>query len=185
MCLDPATAMAAARFTIGTAQAIAGYGAKKEDAASLRAHQAQEAYNAEVARNQTWNSLSTRQMQDVEAGSQALFDNTIRAVKARATAETGAAEAGVQGNSIESVARGFYMEQGRIDASTERNVEMSVQQLQEDKKQAESQFRSRTNFPAIREPSVLDLGLQIGASGVNAFDLYSRRSKRPGTTTTR
>ena len=180
MCIEPTTAMAIGSFAIGTAQAVSGYAAKQEDAASLRQYQAQEAYNAEFARNQTWNQLGTRQQQEVEAGSQALFDNSIRAIKARATADTAAAEAGVQGNSIERIARNFYMEQGRIDAATERNVEMSVQQLQEEKKQAQAQFVSRTNFQKVKDPSLLDLGLQIGAAGVGAVDLYDRKNRING-----
>lgn len=182
MCIEPTTALSIGSFAIGTAQAIAKHGAGMEDAANAKAWQAVEAYNAEVARNQSWNQLGLRQQQEAEAGSQALMDNNIRAMKARATADTGAAEAGVQGNSIERVARNFYMEQGRIDAATERNVDMSVQQLQEEKKQAEAQYRSRTNFQSVRAPTGLSLGLEIGGAAVNAYDIYSRRNKRPGET---
>ncbi len=180
MCVEPSTALAGASLAIGTAQAATKFAAGQEDAASQRAYQEQARYNAEVARNQTYNQIALRQRQEIDAASQALFDNAVRAIKARATADTGAAEAGVQGNSVEGVARNYFMEQGRIDSATERNTEMSVVQLQEEKKQADAQYKSRTNMPAVRNPSLIGLGLEIGGAGVNAYDLYTRRNKKPG-----
>ncbi|TAJ97151.1 MAG: hypothetical protein EPO41_03935 [Reyranella sp.] len=180
MCVEPTTAMAGASLAIGTAQAVSKYAAGQEDAASQRAYQAQAKYNAEVARNQTYDQIGMRQQQEIDAASQALFDNSIRAIKARATADAGAADAGVQGNSVESVARNVYMEQGRIDSATERNTKMSVQQLQEEKKQADAQYRSRTNLPEVRGPSALGLGLEIAGAGLSAYDLYDRPNRING-----
>jgi hypothetical protein len=179
MC-DPITAMAGASFAIGAAQSVSGFMGKQQDAASMRAFQAQEAYNAEYARNQTYNQIGLRQQQEIDAASAALMDNQIRGAKAKATADTGAAEAGVQGNSVESVARGVYREMGRIDAATIKNTDMSVDQLQEEKKAADAQFRSRTNFSPVRDPSVIDLGLGIGAAGLGAYELYDRKNRIRG-----
>ena len=39
-------------------------------------------------------------------------------------------EAGVAGNSVESVARDFYRQQGRIDATTIRNHDQTIDALQ-------------------------------------------------------
>lgn len=172
-------AMAGASLAIGAASAVTKYQAGMEDAAAQRQFQEQAKYNAEVARNQTYDQIAARQRQEIEAASQALFDNSVRALKAKATADTGAAEAGVHGNSVESVARGVYMEQGRIDSATERNVKMSVQQLQDEKKGARAQYISRTNLPAVRSPSLIGLGLEIGGAGLNAYDLFTRRNKKP------
>lgn len=175
MCLDPATAMAAGSLAIGAASSISKFGAAKEDAATARAWQNQEAYNAEVARNSEWDQLALRQQQEIDEGTQALVDNQIRAAKAVATADTAAADAGVQGNSVESIARDFYRQQGRIDASTIRNTQMTVNQLQEEKKGSQAKFQSRTNFQPIKEPSMLGLGLEIAGAGLNAYDVYDRR----------
>lgn len=180
MCVEPSTALAGASLAIGTAQAVTKFAAGQEDAASQRAYQDQARYNAEVARNQTYDQIALRQRQEIDAASQALFDNALRAIKARATADTEAADAGVQGNSVESVARNYFMEQGRIDSATERNTEMSVAQLQEEKKQADALYKSRTSMPAVRNPSLVGLGLEIGGAGVNAYDLWARRNKKPG-----
>ena len=62
-------------------------------------------------------------------------------------------EAGVAGNSVESVARDFYRQQGRIDATTIRNTDMRVDQLQDEKKQAEAERVGRSTFAPIRRPS--------------------------------
>ena len=172
--------MALGSLAIGTAAAASKFAAGHEDADAMGAYQAQDRYNAEIARNAQYDQLQKRQQQEFEAASQALFDNSIRATKARATAETGAAEAGVHGNSVEGVARNFYMEQGRIDSTTVRNAEMSVQQLQDEKKQAAAQYASRTNLPAVRRPSIWGLGLEIAGSAVNAYDLYDKRNRKPG-----
>lgn len=179
MC-DGASALAAGSLLIGTVTAASSYSAKQQDASAARAYQAQERYNAEVDRNYNYNQLSLRQMQEHDAATQAMIDNSIRAVTARAAADTSAAENGVEGNSVESVARNFYREQGRIDAATEKNASMSVQQLQSEKDSVASKYRSRTNFSPVRDPSVLDLALGIGGAAVGAYDLYDRRNQIRG-----
>lgn len=176
MCVEPATALAGASLAVGAASSVAKYSAGKEDAASARAFQAQQAYQAELARNDQWNQLGKRQSQEIDQASNALFDNSIRAVKARDTAAVSAGEAGVAGNSVEAVARNFYREQGRIDTSTVRNTDMSVDQLQDEKRAAEAARISRSSFAPVREPSMLGLGLDIAGAGVNAYNIYDRRN---------
>jgi hypothetical protein len=171
--------MAGASLAIGTAQAAAKYGASSQDAASTLAYQNQERLNAEIDRNLRWNQLGLRQQQETDEASQALFDNEIRAEKARATADTSAADNGVSGNSVESVARDVWMQQGRIDTSTLRNAKMSIDQLQAEKEATGSQYRSRPSVPVVRQPSLLGLGLEIGGAGVSAYGLWKRRSDDP------
>lgn len=167
--------LAAASFAIGAAQAVSKFGAAQQDAASMEKYQSQERYNAEVDRNLKFNALGLRQQQETDAASQALFDNEIRGVKARGTADASAADSGVSGNSVESVARDVYMQQGRIDTATARNAKMSIQQIQNEKESANVQYLSRLNQPAIKQPSMLGLGLDIAGAGVQAYDLYDRR----------
>lgn len=173
MC-DVRMAMAGSSLAIGAAQAASKFGAASQDAASMAAYQAQERYNAEVDRNLKYNAINLRQQQETDAASQALFDNELRAEKARATADTSAADTGVSGNSVESVARDVYAQQGRIDSSTERNARMSINQLQNEKETVNSEYRSRLNQPAIKQPSLLGLGLDIAGAGLQAWDLYTR-----------
>lgn len=177
MCLPPA-AMAGASFAIGAAQAVSKYAAGQQDAASQLAYQAQERYNAEVAQNQEYNQIGARQLQERDAAVQAKFDNSIRATKAAATADASAADVGIEGNSVESVARNYYRQQGRVDAATDKNLQMTEQQLQEEKKAANARYRSRTNFPEVRSPSLLSLGLEIGGAGLGAYDMFDRARTR-------
>lgn len=177
MCVDPLSAgLGLASFGIGAAGAISKYGAAASDAAAQAQYQAQERYNALYALGQNYNQIGARQVQERDSASQALFDNEIRAAQAVAKSQASAAEGGVEGNSVESVARDFYRQQGRIDNATIQNEGMAVQQLQEEKKQAQAQYLSRTNMPAIKQPSLLNLGLEIGGAGLQAFDLYDRRN---------
>ena len=56
---------------------------------------------------------------------------------------------------------------------------MSVTQLQEEKKQADSLYASRRNMPAVRQPSGLSLGLEIAGAGLNAYELWDRKNRKP------
>src|SRR5262249_21981427 len=92
-------AMAGASLTIGTASALAKFGAQQADYTAQNAYadrelqrQAQEKYNAEVARNYEYNQIGTRQLQERDAAVQTQVDNQIRAIKAAATAEASAAD---------------------------------------------------------------------------------------------
>lgn len=176
MCVEPTTALAGASLAIGAAQAIGKFGAGQEDASAALAYQAQQRQLAEYARNDQWNQIGKRQMQEVDAASAALFDNSIRGLKARDTAVVQGGEAGVSGNSVEAVARNFYREQGRIDSATERNLSMSLEQLQDEKRAAEAARVNRSTFTPVRSPSLMNLGLDIAGAGVNAFSIYKRAS---------
>lgn len=187
-------AMAGASLAISTAASVAKYATEQQDFAAGNAYadrelqrQAQERYNAEVVRNYEYNQIGARQLQERDAAVQAMVDNQIRAIKAASTAEASAAESGVEGNSVESVARNFYREEGRIDTATERNLKMSVQQLQEEKKGSDARYRERTAFPEVRRPtnapSMLGLGLEIAGGALGAYDLFDRGTRRRATST--
>jgi hypothetical protein len=184
MC-NPMLAVAGASFAISAAQAVSKHQASQQDYNAQNAYadreiarQHQEAYNAEVARNQEFNQIGQRQVQERDAAVQAMVDNQIRAIKAAATAEASAYEHGVEGNSIEAVARNFYREEGRIDASTERNLKMNVNQLQEEKKGSQARYEERASFPEVRRPtnapSMLGLGLEIAGAAVSSYGMYSK-----------
>lgn len=169
--------LAGSSLAIGAAGAVSKYAAAQADAAAQATANTQQAYNAEVARNQKWDATNTRQIQEGDAAQQAQMDNSIRALKAADTAKVEGGEAGVAGNSVESVARDFYRQQGRIDATTIRNTDMRVDALQDEKKQAEAERVGRSTFAPIRRPSLFGLGLEIGGAAVNAYDIYDKRNR--------
>lgn len=169
--------LAGSSLAVGAAGAVSKYAAAQADAVAQATANAQQAYNAEVARNTKWDATNKRQIQEGDATQQALFDNSVRALKAADSARVAGGEAGVAGNSVESVARQYYVEQGRIDATTVRNTDMRVDALQDEKTQAEAERVGRSTFAPVRAPSLFGLGLEIGGSAVNAYDLYDRRNR--------
>lgn len=177
MCVEPATGLAGASLAIGTAQAVGKFAAGREDTSAALAYQGQQRQLAEIARNDQWNVIGRRQNEEVDAASAALFDNSIRGLKARDAARVQAGEAGVVGQSVEAIATNFYREQGRIDSATERNLSMSLESLQDEKRQAEAQRISRSSFAPVRQPSLMNLGLEIGGAGINALSIYHAAKK--------
>lgn len=173
MC-DPASALAGASLAVGTATAVAGFAGKQDDAVAIAQAQAHQALAAEVDRNLKYNLIQQRQGQEMDAASAALLSNETRALKAGATAEVQAADAGIAGNSVESVARDYFRQQGAIDSTTVRNTDMSVQQLQEEKQQAEAQRAQRSTFAPVKLPSLASLGLEIAGAGVQAYGVFDR-----------
>jgi hypothetical protein len=188
--------MAGASLAIGAATAVAAHSAKNAaatnansaadaDVAAQIAYNDQQAINAEAARNQEWNSQGIRQQQEADAATLALLDNAIRAKRARATALTSGADSGVEGVSVESVARQVFREQGRLDSATVKNLDMTIDALQDEKVQSESKRLGRTQFASIQKPtrqaggSMLDLGLGIAGAGLDAYSLYKRKDDPP------
>lgn len=172
MCDGGVFSIPLASLAIGAATAVAKKQASDVDAANQASYQTQVAANAEVARNQAFNQIGMRQSQEGDAATAALTDNQTRALKARAMADTSAGESGVQGNSVESVARDFYMQQDKIDSATVRNSAMSINQLQMEKDQEQAKYVSRTQFPKIKEASMVGMGLEIAGSAVSAYGTY-------------
>lgn len=169
--------LAGSSLAIGAAGAMSKFAAGQQDAAAQAQADIQQAYSAEIARNLKWNAVNTRQIQEGDKTNQALFDNSVRALKAADAAQVAGGEAGVAGNSVESVARDFYRQQGRIDVTTVRNHDMAIDALQDEKVQAESERIGRSQARPVRRPSALGLGLEIGGAAVNAYDIYDRRDR--------
>jgi hypothetical protein len=172
--LDCRAALGGASLAISTVGALSKYGAQASDAAEVAKYNAQKAYDAEVSRNQSWDATGRRQNQEIDAASQALMDNQIRAMKSRATAEAAAADAGVEGVSVEAAARDLYRQQGRIDSSTVRNLDMNLDALQDEKKAAEAKRLERAQPVPVKQPSMAGLGLDIAGGALNAYSLYKR-----------
>jgi hypothetical protein len=173
MC-DPASLLAAGSFAIGAAQSVTTYAAGAQEANNQRAYQAQATANAQAARIDTVNQLVARQGQETDKTAQALFDNKVRADQARARVDVSAGENGVLGNSIEVVARDYFAQQDRIDTATLRNNSMVQQQLEAEKTGADAQYRQRTTFQSIKEPSLIGLGLGIGGAAISAGSVWDR-----------
>lgn len=156
------------------------YQAGQEEAANTRNFQAQQTELANAQYRNETTQATVRQLQERDKASTELFKNSIDAMRARAKAEATAADANVQGNSIEAIARDIYTQQGAIDVATIRNASQSIQQLQAEKESAGLRLRGRTTFQPIREPSLVGLGLGIAGAGANAAGTYYNVKKAMG-----
>ena len=176
------TTLAAASLAVGVAQAGMGYMAQQEEAANQRAYQEQARANAEQARQYDMQQLTLRQSQEGEKTGQQMFEARLDAAKRRSTAEVALGERGVVGESIDSIARDYFAQEGRNEASLLRNNTSVINQLQVEKDGATSRYVERTTFKPIKDPSALGLGLGIASAGVNAADLYYRRKPADNST---
>lgn len=166
------TTLAAASFVVGAGQALMSYQAQQEEAANTRNYQAQQSALANRQYVAETQQLATRQMQEMDKGSTELFRNSLEAARARAKSAAGAADSGVEGNSVEAIARDIYSQQGAIDVATIRNTSQTVQQLQAEKEASGLRLAGRTTFQPVRDPSLIGLGLGIAGAGASAAGTY-------------
>src|SRR5262249_21353523 len=92
---------------------------------------------------------------------------------AKATALTSAGENGVEGVSIGALAQEYDARQGEFDAGTIYNREADTREIQLQESGFNTQAQSADNQlrPPVY-PSMLNMGLQIAGSGVNAYNRY-------------
>lgn len=157
---------------VGAGQAVMSYQAQQEEAANTRSYQAQQADLANAQYRNETQAATIRQQQELDKGSTELFKNSIEAARARAKSAAGAADSGVEGNSVEALSRDIYTQQGAIDLATIRNTSQSVQQLQAEKENAGLRLKGRTTFAPVRDASAMGLALGIAGAGANAAGTY-------------
>lgn len=117
MCIAALPAIAA----IG--QAVAGYVGAGAEADATNAAYDQNRRNAIAAANDRYASLNNQALQERAAASQDLFEKQLEAMRTRATAEAGAAEAGVTGLSVDALMGDLLAQQGRQRQAIETNYE--------------------------------------------------------------
>lgn len=174
------TTIAAASFVVNAGQAVVSYMAQGEEAASQRAAQAAQASLANRQYISETQQTTQRQVQENDKAGAELFRNNLEAARARAKGAVGAAESGIEGNSVEAMARDIYTQQGAIDTATIRNTSQTIQQLQAEKDASALRLEARTTFAPVRSPSALGLALGIAGAGANAAGTYYNVKKAQG-----
>ena len=128
---------------------IAGY-AEKQQAADEQNKRARENYFNQVTQTQI------ASLQEHEAASDQLFNDTLKALESQHESEAAAEEHG--GSIVARIVRNKQAVQGRNTHNINTNFENSVQQ-----KQYEMQgFQTQGNGRMVRGPSLLATGLEIG-----------------------
>ena len=128
---------------------IAGY-AEKQQAANEQNKRARENYFNQVTQTQI------ASLQEHQAASDQLFNDTLKAREAQS--QTEAAAEGMQGSLVARLVRNQKAVEGRNTHNINTNFENSVQQ-----KQYEMQgFQTQGNGRMVQGPSLLATGLEIG-----------------------
>jgi len=172
MC-DPATAIAAASFAIGTGSAVAGYSAQKAQGEQQEIYTSRVASASQEAAVRDYANQSLRIQQESDAAINEKEENQIAATKARGRAITAAGESHVSGLSVDALLQDFYGQEGRFNSAVDRNFQISSDyaRAEMDSTQAQAQGRINAVDPVIK-PSFADAALRIAGSGVSSYQGY-------------
>jgi hypothetical protein len=116
--------------------------------------------------------LGLRQIQEQDAAATEAFDVSIQEREAQGTAVVSAGETGTEGVSFSNLLTDYAMRGGRARSRIEKNSEMAVQAVQQQKETA--QLQGAAQMAAIPRPSKLnlfaDVGLQIAKGGLGIYN---------------
>lgn len=170
MC-EPATIIGVASLAIETGSAIAGASAQNKASKANKAA-------AERAMQDTWKDISLREVQEQDATSLTIMQADRQARSADAVARVSAGEAGVAGASVDAIIGDINRQASEFKVTEERNLDMTITQLQREKVGARNQAQSRIN--AVPRANPFATGLQIAVAGVNFADKIVSRKPSKG-----
>lgn len=176
MC-EPTTIMAAGSFLaahLGTALTIASTAAGI--GGSIASYNQQNAMakatrvNATNAYEQQSAALTQREEQEQTAAAERRFQNQREYDAARASAIVSGEAGGVRGLSVDALLNDLAGQQGARQGAIDKNLDWSIQALQQDKLGAAAARDSRIN--SAPHASGRGLALQIGGQAAIGFDKY-------------
>ncbi len=118
--------------------------------------------------------LNDRQMQEQAASAQRGQQMQREDFAAQSTAQTAAGEAGVGGLSTQGLLNDLASQQAMRESTNSANLDMTLNQLQEQKMGAGVQMQSRIN--SAPPPSMAGLLIQVGGDAVGGYDQYQSRT---------
>lgn len=172
-------AIAGASFALNAASAGASYIGQSEQAKAAGRFQS-ERYT-ETARNAldsyrfNIGQLQLRTEQEAAAASGDAIANARAGTAARGTAAAVAGASGVSGNSVQALLNEYSLIESEGAFNINRNLKYRTDQIGANLKGLEADTKSRIAGVApqpIYGPSLLGLGLGVGAAGVNAATTY-------------
>jgi hypothetical protein len=157
--------ISAASMLIGAGQAVAGFIGQSQQASQQNAMNARAAEDARRARDYENQQITTRQLQERDAAVDRLIENRVAGLEAASRAMASADSAGVEGNSIDSLANEYFSRAGRADEAITRSANNVLGQLEAERRGSQARYeqRIRSLQPAAR-PSLIGLGLGIASS---------------------
>lgn len=160
-------------LAISSAQAVIGYQAESAAADVQNEMYRQNALNANQSAINQYNDVALRRSQEQEAAGQKKIETARDARAAAAETTVSAGTAGVSGLSVQGLLQEIMGREGTANASIDRNLQMTEQQLTNQMKGIEAETTNRINsVQRAPKPSFLNAGLQIGASALGAYNQY-------------
>jgi hypothetical protein len=167
---DPISIIEGASLAIEIGSSVAGASAQNKASKANKAA-------AQQAMQDTWKDISLREVQEQDATGQTIMQADRQARSADAVARVSAGEAGVAGASVDALVGDISAQASAFKMTQERNLDMTITQLQREKVGAKSAAQSRIN--AVPKANPFATGLQIASAGVNfANTLVSRKPSK-------
>lgn len=157
MC-DALTIIAGASLALSAGSQVAAAGAQNK--ASRQNREA-----AIRARNEDFRALGLQEVQIQDAAQESIMATHRQAQQAEALARVSAGEAGVSGASVEAIIGDIAAQAGRATVNTERNLDASIRQIQQEKRGTAAGAQSRIN--AVQPANPFAVGLGIGAQALD------------------
>lgn len=173
MC-EPTTIIAGAAFALQVGSTVAG--AIEQNNASKENKQA-----ALRAERETDRQLTLRQQQEQDSSALVIKQTEDAGRSAVSVARASAAEAGVAGASVEALYADLERDTATQTMIQRTNLAMTVDQLQQEKRNARTNAQSRINNVPTANPYLA--GLQIGAAGLAFAGQMTGRSPSKATAT--
>lgn len=164
-----AAALAGGQMLMGIGQAFMA-----NSAANSAAKAQQKAINKSVVNSYAGSTL--RQIQEQDAAAVDKFDVMLQQREAEGTAVVSAGETGTEGVSFANLLTDYAARGGRARSRIEKNSEMTVQAVQQQKETAKVQGEAQ--LAAIPRPSKLnlfaDVGMQVAKGGLGIYSAYKQ-----------
>lgn len=161
------TSLAVAAFTLEAGSAVANHVAQNKASKANR-------QESERAYRETTRALGLREQQEQAATNQTVQGIEQEGRSAVAMARVSASAAGVSGSSVDALYDDLQRDTATLTQIQRTNLDMTMQQLQAEKRGARAQADSRIAQAPGANPFLT--GLQIGAAGLNlAGGLSSRK----------
>jgi hypothetical protein len=167
---DP-TALAAASFVITGGSAVAEHDAqRKADRANKR-----EAGRSMI---EAYRAIDLRADQEIAATQQQIAEAQAAGTRSISTARVAAGESGVAGVSVDALLDSIQTDVSQFKTTSESNLDMTLAQLEQEKRGVYAQGQSRANQTSA--PNPLLAMLKIAGAGVDlGARIQSRKPPKP------
>lgn len=142
--------------------------------------QASSANNAAARRamQDSWKDIGLREVQEQDATTLTIMQADRQARSADAVARVSAGEAGVSGASVDALMGDISAQASAFKMTQQRNLDMTITQLQRDKVAAKTTAQNRIN--AVPRANPFATGLQIVSAGVDFANTIVSRQPTKG-----